>query len=109
MRRGYRNFNLLRSPPLAYNPQSTTERIRLPEPAPSPERYALAVITDDDQLFPEVRKHLVAQSRTILAATAAEPMSSLELPDLHATLFNPDRIGYDPRAGTGALSARPRL
>src|SRR5690348_11183838 len=72
MRRGTRNFNLFRSSSLAYNPQSTTERIRLPEPAPSPERYALAVITDGEQLFPEVRKHLGAQFRTTLASTEDE-------------------------------------
>src|SRR5258708_12018182 len=109
MRRGYRNFNLLRSLPLAYNPQSTTERIRLPEPAPSPERYALAVITDDDQLFPEVRKHLGAQFRTTLAATEDEIKSALDLPALHSILFHLYSTANAPAHGPHPLSSIPKL
>jgi len=81
----------------------------LPEPAPSPERYALAVITDDDQLFPEIRKHLGAQFRTTLASTEDEIKSVLELPDLHAILFNLDCIGDGPADGLDVLSEMRKI
>src|SRR5258708_1726261 len=109
MGRGTRNFILLRSHSLAYNPQSTTEAIRLPEPALSPERYALAVITDDHQLFPEVRKHLGAQFRTTLASTEDEIKSALELPELHAILFKLDCIGDGAADGLDVLSEMRKI
>src|SRR5207245_3806544 len=59
--------------------------------------------TDDDQLFPEVRKQLGAQFRTTLAASEAEIKSALELPDLHAILFNLDCVGDGPADGLDVL------
>jgi DNA-binding NtrC family response regulator len=64
----------------------------LPEAASSPERYTLAVITDDD-LFPEIRRHLGQELRTVLAGTENEIKNVLELAELHAILFNLDCIG----------------
>jgi DNA-binding NtrC family response regulator len=68
----------------------------LADPSSSPERYALAVITDDAELFPEVRKHLGGEFRTSLAANEDEIKALLEKPDLHAILFNLDSIGDGP-------------
>jgi DNA-binding NtrC family response regulator len=68
----------------------------LADPSSSPERYSLAVITDDAELFPEVRKHLGGEFRTLLAANEDEIKALLEKPDLHAILFNLDSIGDGP-------------
>ncbi len=76
----------------------------MPEPTLSPERFALAVITDEDELFPEIRKHLAAQFRATLASTEDEIKSVLELPTLHAILFNLDCIGDGPVDGLDVLA-----
>jgi DNA-binding NtrC family response regulator len=68
----------------------------LPDPSSTRERYSLAVITDDAELFPEVRKHLGGEFRTSLAANGDEIKALLEKPDLHAILFNLDSIGDGP-------------
>ena len=68
----------------------------MPEPSSSPERYSLAVITDDAELFPEVRRHLGGEFRTSLAANEDEIKALLEQPELHAILFNLDSIGDGP-------------
>jgi DNA-binding NtrC family response regulator len=56
----------------------------------------LAVITDDAELFPEVRKHLGGEFRTSLAANEDDIKALLEQPELHAILFNLDSIGDGP-------------
>ena len=76
----------------------------MPEPVLSPERYALAVITDDADLFPEVRKLLAAQFRATLASTEDDIKSVLELADLHAILFDLDCIGDGPVDGLDVLA-----
>ncbi|HEV7512687.1 MAG TPA: sigma-54 dependent transcriptional regulator [Candidatus Acidoferrum sp.] len=68
----------------------------MPESSSSPERYLLAVITDDAELFPEVRKHLGGEFRTSLAVNEDEIKSLLEQPDVHAILFNLDSVGDGP-------------
>jgi DNA-binding NtrC family response regulator len=63
----------------------------------------LAVITDDAELFPEVRKHLGGEFRTSLAANEDEIKALLEKPELHAILFNLDSIGDGPSDGLDVL------
>jgi DNA-binding NtrC family response regulator len=75
----------------------------LPEPESSPERYSLAVITDDGDAFPEIRKHLGGAFRMSLATTEDEIKSVLERPDIHAILFNLDAIGDGPIDGLEVL------
>jgi DNA-binding NtrC family response regulator len=75
----------------------------LPESAASPERYSLVVITDDGELYPEVRKHLGGELRTSLASTEEEIQRALEQADLHAILFNLDCIGDGPIDGIDVL------
>jgi DNA-binding NtrC family response regulator len=75
----------------------------LPEAALSPELYSLAVITDDEEIFLEIRKNLDGEFRTILAATETEIKNLLEQPDLHAILFNLDCIGDGPSDGLDVL------
>jgi DNA-binding NtrC family response regulator len=75
----------------------------LAETATSPERYSLAVITDDEELYPEVRKYLGSQLRTSLASTEEEIKDVLAQPDLHAILFDLDCIGDGPGDGLEVL------
>jgi len=76
----------------------------LPEPATSPERYSLAVITDDDAIYPEIRKQLGAELRITLAGEEIQIKAALEQPDLHAVLFDLDCIGDGPVDGLDVLS-----
>jgi DNA-binding NtrC family response regulator len=81
----------------------------VPETAVSPERYSLAVITDDAEIFPEVRKHLGGTFRTSLAATEDEIKTVLEQPELHAILFNLDSIGDGPSDGIDVLGEMRKI
>jgi len=75
----------------------------LPEAATSAERYTLAVITDDD-LYPEIRRHLGQGLRTVLASTENEIKNVLEQAELHAILFNLDCIGDGAVDGLDVLA-----
>ena len=68
----------------------------MPEAATSPERYSLAVITDDTEPYPEIRRELGNEFRTFLATTEDEIKTVLEHSGLHAILFNLDCIGDGP-------------
>ena len=81
----------------------------LPDPASNPERYSLAVITDDAELFPEVRKHLGGEFRTSLAANEEDIKSLLERPELHACLFDLDSIGDGPSDSLDVLEEIRKL
>ncbi len=94
---------------MLYNLTSITEAPFLPEPARSPERYALAVITDDGDLFPDIRKLLAPQFRTTLASTEDEIKSILELSDLNAILFDLDCVGDGPSDGLDVLAEMRKL
>ena len=69
----------------------------------NPERYSLAVITDNEELFSEIRKHLGSELRTLLAGNEHEIKRVLEQPGLHAMLFDLDSIGDGPVDGLDVL------
>jgi DNA-binding NtrC family response regulator len=81
----------------------------LPETSNSPERYLLAVITDDKDFYPEVRKHLASDFRTVLASTEDEIKKILEQPELHAILFNLDCVGGGAGDGLDVLRELGRI
>jgi two-component system response regulator PilR (NtrC family) len=81
----------------------------LPETSNSPERYLLAVITDDNDFYPEVRKHLESDFRTVLASTEDEIKKILEQPELHAILFNLDCVGDGAGDGLDVLGEMGRI
>jgi len=81
----------------------------LPETPDSPERYSLAVITDDGEFYPEVRKHLGSEFRTNLARNEDEIKKMLEEPELHAILFNLDCIGDGAADGLDVLEEMRRI
>ena len=68
------------------------------------ERYSLALITDDSDIFPEFRKHLGGQFRVSLASTEEEIKSILENPEMHAIVFDLDCVGYGPSDGLEVLT-----
>jgi DNA-binding NtrC family response regulator len=76
----------------------------LPEPAASPERYSLAIITDDTEPIADIRKRLGGEFRTSFATTEPEIKTVLELPNLHAILFNLDCVGDGPHDGLEVLT-----
>jgi DNA-binding NtrC family response regulator len=75
----------------------------LPDAATSVEKYSLAVITDDSEPFPEIRKNLGGEFRTSLATTENEIKTVLELSGLHAILFDLDCIGDGASDGLDVL------
>jgi DNA-binding NtrC family response regulator len=75
----------------------------LPEGTTSPERYSLAVITDDEALYAEIRKRLGNELRISLADTENEIKQALERTDLHAVVFDLDCIGNGPTDGIDVL------
>ena len=81
----------------------------MPDSSSSPERYALAVITDDSEFFPEVRRHLGTEFRTTLSSTEEEIKKILEQPELHAILFNLDCIGDSAGDGLEVLEEMRRI
>ena len=74
----------------------------------NPERYSLAVITDHEELFSEIREHLGSELRTSLASNEHEIKRGLEQPGLHAILFDLDCIGDGPVDGLDALELEGR-
>ncbi|MGC2527093.1 MAG: sigma-54 dependent transcriptional regulator [Candidatus Acidiferrum sp.] len=81
----------------------------MPDTSSSPERYALAVITDDSEFYPEVRRHLGTEFRTTLSSTEEEIKKILEQPELHAILFNLDCIGDGAGDGLEVLEEMRRI
>ena len=75
----------------------------MPEAAASPERHSLAVITDAEEIYPELRRNLGNALRTSLATTEEEIKSLLEQQDLHAILFDLDCIGDGASDGLDVL------
>jgi DNA-binding NtrC family response regulator len=81
----------------------------LPEAAISPERYSLAVISDDDELYPEIQSRLASELRTTLATNEAAIKCVLEQEDLHAILFNLDCVGNGVADGLDVLGEMRRI
>lgn len=75
----------------------------MPEAATSPERYSLAVITDAEEIYPELRRDLGNALRTSLATNEEEIKNLLEQHDLHAILFDLDCIGDGASDGLDVL------
>ena len=81
----------------------------MPETSNTPERFVLAVITDGEELYPEIRKHLGTEFRTVLASNEAEILKILEQAELHAILFNLDCIGDGATDGLEVLEEMRRI
>ncbi len=75
----------------------------MPEKSDRPERYTLVVISDNDDLYPEVRKNLGGDFRVTLAENEEEIKKAFEQAELHAVLFNLDCVGEGPADGVDVL------
>ena len=81
----------------------------MPEPAKSPERYVLGVVSDDEMVYPEVRKNLDGEFRTVLARNEEQIKNILEQPELHAILFNLDCIGDGAEDGLDVIEEMRKI
>jgi DNA-binding NtrC family response regulator len=81
----------------------------LSESSNNADRYVLAVITDEGDLYPEVRRHLGGEFRTIFSTTEDEIKKILEEPELHAVLFDLDCIVGGPADGLEVLEEMRRV
>jgi DNA-binding NtrC family response regulator len=81
----------------------------LSETLTNSERYTLAVITDEADLFPEVRRQLGREFHTLLVQTEKEIKSLLEQEELHAILFNLDCIGNGAGDGLDVLGEMRKI
>ena len=96
-------FALPLAPPLSYN-LAFTRSARLSAGMASPERFSLALITDDVDLFPEFRKQLGNAFRVSLASSEAEIKDTLERAELHAIFFDLDCVGDGPADGLEVIA-----
>jgi DNA-binding NtrC family response regulator len=76
---------------------------RLPDKTSGAQRYSLAVITDNGDFAPELRKQLGQDFQVIAASDDAEIRGILEQPDLRAVLFDLDCVGDGPADGLEVL------
>jgi DNA-binding NtrC family response regulator len=81
----------------------------LPDTESKPERYTLAVITDDTEISPEVRRQLGNQFRTMVASIEDEIKAVLEQAELHAVLFDLDCIGDGASDGLDVLAEMRKI
>ncbi len=81
----------------------------MPEPSDSPERFSIALITDDESLFPEFRKHLGVEFRVSLASTEEEIKNTMERSELHAICFDLDCVGVGPSDGLEVLTEMRKI
>jgi DNA-binding NtrC family response regulator len=81
----------------------------LPDTDSKPERYTLALITDDNEISPEVRRHLGNQFRTTVANIEDEIKAVLEQAELHAVLFDLDCIGDGASDGLDVLAEMRKI
>jgi DNA-binding NtrC family response regulator len=81
----------------------------LSESSNNADRYVLAVITDEGDLYPDVRRHLGGEFRTIFSTTEDEIKKILEEPELHAVLFDLDCIVGGPADGLEVLGEMRRV
>ena len=61
------------------------------------------MFTDNDEIYPEIRKHLGGELRTSLAGNETAIRDALERPDLHAVLFDLDCVGDGAADGLEVL------
>ncbi len=79
------------------------------ESSNSTDRYVLAVITDEGDFYPDVRRHMGSEFRTVLSSTEDEIKKTLEEPELHAVLFDLDCIEGGPADGLEVLEEMRRV
>jgi len=75
----------------------------------SPERYSIAVISLDEQMFREMRGALAPSFRAILASTESEIKAIIDDPDIHGIVLDLDSIGEGAGDGIEVLQEMRHL
>jgi DNA-binding NtrC family response regulator len=76
---------------------------------PSSERYSIAIITLEEQVFREMRRMLAPSFRTTLASTESQIKFVIDDPDLHGIVLDLESIGNEPADGIEVLREMRRL
>jgi DNA-binding NtrC family response regulator len=82
---------------------------KLPEKISSSQSYTLAVVTDNGEFAPELRKQLGQDFLVLLARNDEEIRTILEQPELHAVLFDLDCVGNGPGDGLEVLEEMRKI
>ena len=76
---------------------------------PSSERYSIAVITLEEQVFREMRRVLAPSFRAALASTESQIKLVIDDPDLQGIVLDLESIGDEPADGIEVLREMRRL
>ncbi|MGB8323380.1 MAG: sigma-54 dependent transcriptional regulator [Candidatus Acidiferrum sp.] len=81
----------------------------MPDKISDSQRYSLSVITDKGDFAPDLRKHLSSDFQILFARHDEEIRDILQLPDLHAVLFDLDCVGDGPIDGLEVLDVMRKI
>jgi len=73
------------------------------------ERYSIAIVTLDEQMFREMRRALAQNFRATLASTEAQITTLMDDPDLHGIVLDLESIGEGPADAIEVLQEIRRL
>ena len=76
---------------------------------PSSERYSIAIITLEEEMFREMRRALAPSFRATLASTESQIKTLIDDPDVHAIVLDLESIGNEPADGIEVLQEMRRL
>lgn len=77
--------------------------------SPSAERYSIAIITLEEEMFREMRRTLAPSFRATLASTESQIKTLIDDPDVHAIVLDLESIGNEPADGIEVLQEMRRL
>ncbi len=80
-----------------------TDRTHFTESSTGEEQYPIAVITDEESAFPEIRRALGSAFHTVLASNESEIKELMDDAQLRAILFDLDSIGAGASDGIDVL------
>ncbi len=86
-----------------------TDRTHSTEGSTGEEQYPIAVITDEETAFPEIRRALGPAFRTVLASNESEIKELMDDAQLRAILFDLDSIGAGASDGIDVLREMRQL
>jgi len=73
------------------------------------ERYSIAIITLEEEMFREMRRALAPSFRATLASTEFQIKTLIDDPDIHGIVLDLESIGEEPADGIEVLQAMRRL
>jgi DNA-binding NtrC family response regulator len=73
------------------------------------ERYSIAIITLEEEMFREMRRALAPSFRATLASTESQIKTLIDDPDIHGIVLDLESIGEEPADGIEVLQEMRRL